>query len=255
MVQMRCDEVIRELAAPTDDRESAALAAHLGGCPSCSEWARQAARLDRLWDATRPPDPSPEAWASVWANVARSLPSAAADDEAQAVRARPSRNGTASKIVAHPAPPTPAANPPRTWRMGAIALMVLAQAAAILVALGLAWRGPSSGPPSRNVEVANHLTPALPSAPAPIRVNSPVRVEAEIEEGGLVVIVSDGPAPQVVDRTRPEMAFSVEAMYVMAGIARAVGIDVRVEMTYGVDAMYVMFNVVESIASPRIASR
>ena len=31
---MHCDEVIRELAVPTDDRDSAALAEHLANCPS-----------------------------------------------------------------------------------------------------------------------------------------------------------------------------------------------------------------------------
>jgi hypothetical protein len=227
---MRCDEVIRELAAPTDDRDGTALADHLAGCPSCSEWARQAAQLDQLWDATRPPEPSPEAWGSVWANIARSLPSAAADGEsARAATVRPSRNGTASRIVTHPAPLTAVVNPPRTRRFGAIVWMGLAQAAAILVAIGLAlaWHGSSSGPAPQNIEVVNHPAAA---APSPVRVSEPVRVDAEIEEGREVVIVADGSAPRVLDKTPPETA-------------------------YGVDAMYVMFNVVESIANPRIASR
>ena len=71
---MRCDEVVRELAAPTADRDRAAMADHLAGCPACAEWARRAEALDRLWDATRPAEPSPEAWDAVWANIARALP-------------------------------------------------------------------------------------------------------------------------------------------------------------------------------------
>ena len=74
---MRCDEVIRELAVPTDDRDGTALAEHLAGCPSCVAWARRAALLDRLWEATRPPEPSPEAWDSVWANINQALQSPA----------------------------------------------------------------------------------------------------------------------------------------------------------------------------------
>ncbi len=226
---MRCDEVIRELAAPTDDRDATALADHLAGCPSCSAWARQAAQLDQLWDATRPSEPSPAAWDSVWANIAQSLPSPAAKGESPGAAFRPSRNGTAPKITTHPAP-THAANRPRTWRIGAMAMIGLAQAAAILVAIGLAWRGQSSGPINRNSEVVQHNTPAPPRSPSAIRVSSPVMIEGDIEEGRLMVFHMEGSTPQVVDATPPEM-------------------------TYGVDAMYVMFNVVESIANPRVASR
>jgi hypothetical protein len=223
---MRCDEVIRELAAPTDDRDATALAEHLAGCLSCSGWARQAALLDQLWDATRPSEPSSETWDSVWANIAQALPSPAAEGECTP---RPSRNGTAPKVVTHPAP-THAPNPPRSWRIGAVALIGLAQAAAILVAMGLAWRGQSSGPIRRNSEVVLHDTPAPRHAPAAIRVSSPVRVEADIDEGRLMVFRMEGSTSQMVDATPPEMA-------------------------YGVDTMWVMFNVVESIASPRVASR
>jgi hypothetical protein len=226
MVTMRCDEVIRELAAPTDDRDGTALADHLAGCPSCSDWARQAARLDQLWDATRPPEPSPEAWGTVWANIAQSLPSAAAHRESTS---RPSRNGTATKVLTYPAP-THVANPPRIWRMGAAALMGLAQAAAILVAIGLAWRGQPSAPKPENVRVAQDQTPSPPRAPSAIRVDSPVRVEADIEEGRLLVILADGPLPQVMDKTPAEMA-------------------------YRVDSMLLMFNEIESMGHPMIASR
>ncbi len=226
---MRCDEVIRELAAPTDDRDGTALADHLAGCPSCSDWARQAAQLDQLWDATRPSEPSPEAWGAVWANIAQSLPSPAAHRDSTSATAHPSRNGTAPKVLTHPVP-THVANPPRTWRMGAVALMGLAQAAAILVAIGLAWRGQPSAPKSQEIRVAQDKTPSPPRAPSAIRVDSPVRVEANIEEGRLLVILADGPVPQVMDKTPTEMA-------------------------YRVDSMLLMFNELESLGNPRIASR
>ena len=71
---MRCDEVVRELAAPTVDRDRAAMAEHLAACPACAGWARRAEQLDRLWDATRPAEPSPEAWDAVWANIVQALP-------------------------------------------------------------------------------------------------------------------------------------------------------------------------------------
>ena len=240
---MRCDEVIRELAAPTDDRDATALAEHLAGCSSCSAWVRQAARLDQLWNATRPSEPSAEAWDSVWANLAQSLPSATIKGQSMGVTLRPSRNGTASKVLTHPAPAlTHATNPPRIRRIGAVALVSLAQAAAILVAIGLASRGPSAGPINRDPEIV-HNTPGPPRSPSAIRVSSPVRVEADIEEGRLMVFRMEGSTSRVVDAFR------------MEGSTSRVVDATPPEMAFGVDAMYVMFNVVESIANPVVASR
>src|SRR5438105_1188160 len=102
---MRCDEVIRELAAPTDDRDATAIAEHLSGCRTCNGWARQAAQLDRLWEATRPPEPSPAAWGPVWVHVAQSLDSPVSPGPQPLAAPRPSGNGSAAKIVAHSAPP------------------------------------------------------------------------------------------------------------------------------------------------------
>ena len=70
---MQCDEVIKELATPTDHRDSTALAGHIAGCPACAGWANRAVQLDRLWEATRPPEPTPEVWDAVWARMATSL--------------------------------------------------------------------------------------------------------------------------------------------------------------------------------------
>ena len=66
---MRCEDVIRELAAPTDTRDAASLAEHLSRCPSCAAWAERAARLDHLWEVTQPAEPTPEVWDNVWAQV------------------------------------------------------------------------------------------------------------------------------------------------------------------------------------------
>ena len=71
--KMRCVDVIRELAAPTDTRDAVGLADHLSRCSSCANWARQAEQLDRLWDLTRPAEPSPEVWDNLWSQVAHSL--------------------------------------------------------------------------------------------------------------------------------------------------------------------------------------
>src|SRR5277367_5660174 len=72
---MHCDKVIRELAVPTDDRDSAAVAEHLANCPACAGWAKNDAQFDRLWNATRPIEPSPQVWDTVWAHIASSLDS------------------------------------------------------------------------------------------------------------------------------------------------------------------------------------
>ena len=70
---MRCEEVIRELAVPTAGRDELAISRHLAGCEACSRWAEQAAEFDRLWDATRPVEPSAEAWDNLWSSVTAQL--------------------------------------------------------------------------------------------------------------------------------------------------------------------------------------
>ena len=70
---MRCDEVIRELSVPTPGRDDLAISRHLTGCETCSRWAEQAAEFDRLWDATRPAEPSAPAWDHLWSSVTAQL--------------------------------------------------------------------------------------------------------------------------------------------------------------------------------------
>src|SRR3954452_18558867 len=74
---MRCEEVIAGLAAP-DGPDSPALAEHLERCPRCAARARLDARLQRLWEVTRPEEPAPSTWATVWAQVTQALDATAA---------------------------------------------------------------------------------------------------------------------------------------------------------------------------------
>ncbi|HEU5118333.1 MAG TPA: hypothetical protein VFT74_17075 [Isosphaeraceae bacterium] len=66
---MRCDEVSRELSAPTGRLDPSAVSAHLEDCSVCAEWANRVRQLDTLWDATRPAEPAPAAFEAVWAGV------------------------------------------------------------------------------------------------------------------------------------------------------------------------------------------
>ena len=215
---MRCDEVRSELAAPTADRDGAAMADHLAGCAACSEWAARAAGLDRIWEATRPAGPSAEAWDAVWAGIAASLPDAAPSA---------SRNGVAPKVLVHPGPmPAPAV--PRSRgrgpRFAAVALVGLAQAAAILLALGLAWRTPPR-------PVGSPKAPDLANrGPAAIRSETAIEVKAEFDASCVMVISFDGKSGRVENRTPPEMNLSA---------------DIGMELT----------NAMESIDNTQVAAR
>jgi hypothetical protein len=204
---MRCDEVIRELAVPSDHRDGTALAEHLTGCPSCAAWNRRAGLLDRLWDATRPPEPSPQAWDSVWANINHALQSAPDSRELAATSPTVSRPGTSPKVFVHPGPDRmQPADRPRTGRVMAIAMLVgLAQAAAILIAVGLAWRIQPVVPAGQGPPVAQNDTPAPAHLPSMIRVSQPVVFEMDIEEGHLMKFCVDGASPRVEDLTPQEL--------------------------------------------------
>jgi hypothetical protein len=66
---MRCEDLIRELASPTGDLAPADIAGHLAVCPSCAEWSRRADRFDRIWEATRPIEPTADAMDALWARA------------------------------------------------------------------------------------------------------------------------------------------------------------------------------------------
>jgi hypothetical protein len=157
---MRCRDVIRALAVPTDGLDRAELAQHVATCPRCGRWSARAERFDRLWAATRPAEPSAAAWDAVWSGVCEAL------DE--------------PKVIPVPA----SAWSRRRW---AIAIVGLAQAAAILVAITLVLHQARPKPaPDRPIQIAQ-------SPPQPI----------EIEEGEPVIIslssLTPKPLPQVRD--------------------------------------------------------
>jgi hypothetical protein len=200
---MQCDEVVRELAVPTDDCDSAALAEHLVSCSACAGWAKRAAQLDRLWATTRPEEPLPEIWDSIWAQVTSSLDSSAPQESEEVVVAPVSANGSAAKLEGQFAPrkPLPRPNP---WRLATIGLVGLAQAAAVFLAVALTWQTSTS---SRLGQITDHrkITPSpVPMAPG-----------VEIEEGRLVVIRVDGPTARVVDLTPEGISWSVDEWLVM----------------------------------------
>jgi hypothetical protein len=216
---MQCDNVIRELAVPTDDRDSAGLTEHLAQCPSCSTWADRAARFDRLWGVTRPAEPTSETWDTVWAQVASAV------DKKEFTVHSSSHYGSAAKIENSP---VPSGRSPgfRGRRLMAIGSLGIAQAAAVFVAVFLSWP-PSAKSPRREVGDTS-------VAPSVVTTDSNVRVltdgVVEIEQGQQVVICIEGPAARVVVLT-PDGT------------------------SYGVDEMYLAFNEVEGIANPRVAMK
>jgi hypothetical protein len=130
-----------------------------------------AERLEALWDATRPAEPSSAAWDRVWASVSDGL------DRLQGAEAPARRAGV---FVHRPSPP-----PARGRRvLVAAALIGLAQAAAILLAVGLSWGGPERRPSLR------------------------------IEEGQLVLIRADADKVEAIDLTGRLGADGVDAWYV-----------------------------------------
>ena len=192
---MRCEDVRKELATPTDTGDAVSLAEHLSRCPSCSAWAQRAARLDRLWQTTRPAEPSSEVWDSLWSGVVSSL-DAPASEEVAPVGDGALRNGSANVSVTRstskPSDRSRAASGRR--RLAAIGVFGLAQAAAVLLVVGLAWRV------------------FIPARPAQNGIAMALR-NVDIEEGQLVVIVADPQNPGVVDLT-PKGTASVDQMYV-----------------------------------------
>jgi DNA-binding helix-hairpin-helix protein with protein kinase domain len=122
---MRCDDVIHELATPTAGGDPAALADHLAICPSCARSAANAARFDRLWEATRPVEPSVETWDALWANVSARL-DVPVEVALETADLPPGRDLIAFPVAAR-----------RSWRSRELWAFSLAQAACLLLAFGL----------------------------------------------------------------------------------------------------------------------
>ena len=70
---MRCEDVRRELVTPSGLGSPGLLADHLASCPACAEHSRSADRFQRVWEATRPPEPSAEALDALWARAAEEI--------------------------------------------------------------------------------------------------------------------------------------------------------------------------------------
>jgi len=121
---MRCVDVVRELAAPTGTTGASDLAAHLAGCPRCSAEGDRAARFDRLWDATSPPEPTPGQWDALWTHVAQAL------DQPAPEPLMPRRTHWVRPVL----------RVVRDRRVARVAALALTQAAAVLVAVVLASR-------------------------------------------------------------------------------------------------------------------
>jgi hypothetical protein len=228
---MRCDEVINELAVPADNRERAALAEHLARCPACAATARKFAALDRAWDATRPSEPSSDRWDAVWDRIVSSLDVSVPQGSAASGPASVSQNGSPVTV---PLPRSAAAGRPLARRRNWVpmALVGVAQAAAVLLAVGLLWYGSSTPRPT---QVVDNGRAASPLSPSPTRDGTPALPAiptVDVEEGSLVVIMipGGGEKPTVVDRT-PEW------------------------MSFGVDDWYLVYNAVEALASPVVAMK
>jgi hypothetical protein len=183
---MRCEDVIRELATPTDARDAAFLSDHLSHCSSCAVWAERAARLDRLWQVTQPAEPTSDVWDSVWAHVVSSLHAQTANDIVSSAPAT-LRNGSAigsmpqfeAKLRQRPFSRSLSL---RRW--ATIGVIGLAQAAAVLLVVSMSSRFFRPSPP-RSPE--NNVVASLASV--------------DIEEGQVVMIVADSKLPAVVDLT------------------------------------------------------
>jgi hypothetical protein len=149
---MRCDDLTRELASPTGALTSAQMAEHLAVCPACAEWSRRANQFERIWEETRPIEPSMDALDALWARASVEID--AAMTPATLEFARPNRR--------------------RRWGVVAFAA---AQAAAVLVgALLLLDRGGN-----KPIQVADNT-------PAKAEPKEPVSIVLNVEPDVLTVV-------------------------------------------------------------------
>jgi hypothetical protein len=239
---MQCDDVIRELAAPTDEQNSMALAEHLANCASCARWAQRAALLDRLWEATRPPEPTPDTWNAVWSGVSQSLDLPVLNGVGSfnsAMRALDlPHDATDSSRQRRPASGS------RRWTFAAVVCVGLAQAAAVVMAVGFTWITQSRTP---------HGQVAVVSKPARLStVGVRVAGSIEIEEGHVVLIETQMRRNMLA---LPLCLSSLTMVPVAAEVLAFRVIDRIPEgMSFGVDHWYEMFNTLEGIANPPIVA-
>jgi hypothetical protein len=187
---MQCSDVVRQLAVGTDEHDHAALAEHLAGCAACSLWAEHVLQLDRLWEATRAPDPAPDAWEAVWDRIVESLDSSHPNRVEHSAAPAVSRNGSTSRFGASVIQPSSSSSY-RRRPFAAIVGFGLAQAAAVLLAVGLVWHSIPSFQKPHSIKRPNPSITSPPSVDAAL-------LPIEIDEGNLVVIRSEGEKPEVL---------------------------------------------------------
>jgi hypothetical protein len=169
---MRSDEVSRGPIDPIREGDPTALAEHLAACPACGSWSEASARLDGLWEATRPPEPGPDAWARVWSEVA-----AGHELAPEPVTLR------LAAFAPDEAPSRP--RPRRRWLVPAVAGAFVAQAAAVFLAAWVLFRADR------------------PEAPVPVErpvATAPQAVVFELDEGETLFLVLDEQEGRVVCR-------------------------------------------------------
>jgi hypothetical protein len=120
---MHCSDVIRRLSQSENGFDlDPAVSDHLASCDTCAEWAEDDARLLRTWHASRPAEPSIQAWNTVWTNLSAGLDA--------------SRRPHILTL-----PERPAAS--RRFRLGLVTLGFAQAAAILLAAIFLPGRHPS----------------------------------------------------------------------------------------------------------------
>jgi hypothetical protein len=224
---MHCNDLIRELAVPTDDRDSGAVAEHLANCPPCASWAKRDTQFDRLWNATRPVEPSAQIWDSVWADIASSLDSSTPAQFEATTSPVANLNGPVVHVE-RPLGLTPASSRSRPWNWAAIGLIGLAQAAAVLLAVGWAWHGSPRSQEPQGAAVTHSPAFSLNSSKVARESGLQSVPAVEIEAGRLVVIRMEDSSARVVDPSPDGISFSV-------------------------DDWFLVFNAVEAIAKPIVA--
>jgi hypothetical protein len=98
--------------------------------------------------------------------------------------------------------------------LAALASFGLAQAAAVLFAVGLVWQ---SLPSPQNAQIAKRLTPATATYPY-MDADSP---SIEIEEGNLVVIRSEGQKSEVLVLASESSPFGIDDWLLMLNAAES----------------------------------
>ncbi len=195
---MRCDEFMRESNLPSNDRDVPGLEQHLAECPACARWSQQFPTFNRLWDITRPSEPSPESWDRLWSSVTARL------EHAEHVGAAHTRSGNPGTFV-DDRDPQHSSPFVLSWRhVAAIGLVGLAQAAALLLAVNLFWN-----PGSKNIQPRT-----LPAVPAVVQRTVPsLDSVVDVEWGQVVLIRTDGPEVKITDLTALEPSNGEDPWY------------------------------------------